>query len=372
MLGSFKRSTQSALRSFFAAIGKNVTVKQQSFSEARKKIRVEAFIELYQVTVSEMLAQFRKTWNGYRLCAIDGSKISLPSDKVLADYFGTMGKNGSAPTAQGSVLYDILNDIVYDARIEPLTYDERLLSEWHLNSFESFADPLEKRLIIYDRGYPSFDLIRKHENDGLYYVMRVRKNFNKGIDSQTAPDGYVWLAQGDERIHVRVLKFPLDSGETETLITNVMDKRLGVKAFKKLYFMRWPIETKYDVVKNKLQLENFSSRTVEGVQQDFFAAMLLANVAATAAHDAQFDVDDARRGKANKYDYKVNINETIGVLKDRFVIALTIDDTKIQDEYVQGIIQEIASHVVPRRPGRSSPRVLPRAAPFHHNSKVNC
>ena len=34
-----------------------------------------------------------------------------------------------------------------------------------------------------------------------------------------------------ESIQVRVIKFALDSGEIETLITNIKDKRLGKKAF---------------------------------------------------------------------------------------------------------------------------------------------
>jgi len=69
--------------------------------------------------------------------------------------------------------------------------------------------------------------------------MRVKSKFNSDIDAQTETDSYVWLEQGGERIHVRVIKLELDSGETEMLATNITDKRLGKKAFKKLYFMRW-------------------------------------------------------------------------------------------------------------------------------------
>lgn len=70
------------------------------------------------------------------------------------------------------------------------------------------------------------------------------------IDAQTHPAGFVWLEKNGKRIRVRVIKFKLDSGETETLITQITDKRMGIEAFKKLYFMRWPEETKYDLVKN--------------------------------------------------------------------------------------------------------------------------
>ena len=48
---------------------------------------------------------------------------------------------------------------------------------------------------------------------------------DKDIDAQKSADGYVWLSQDGERIHVRVIKFALDSGEIETLITNNKYKR---------------------------------------------------------------------------------------------------------------------------------------------------
>ena len=203
--------------------------------------------------------------------------------------------------------------------------------------------------------------------------MRVREKFNLEIDAQTATNGQVALHKNGKTIHTRVIKFKLDSGETETLITNITDRRLGVKSFKKLYFMRWPVETKYDTVKNKLQLENFTSRTVEGIEQDFYAAMYLTNVAAAAAIDAQAEIENSRKDKNNKYEYKANTNELIGVLKDRFVLALTYEEPSEQAAAVQCIIDEITRSVIPIRIDRSIPRnPCPRKSKFHHNRRVNC
>jgi len=372
MLIQLKCSTQTGLRRFFTMIGKHVFMKQQSFSEARKKVKVSAFIELFKLTATEMTGNLHKTWHGYRVEAIDGTKVALPADTALREYFGALGKDGSAPTAQGSILCDVLNDIVLDAGIEPLSTDERTLAKEHIDELKKI-DPDSKHLIIADRGYPSFELVEKLENDGFAYVMRVKSKFNNDIDAQTSADGYVWLEQNGKRLHIRVIKFKLESGETETLITNIKDKRLGVKAFKKLYFMRWPVETKYDIVKNKLQIENFSSRTVEGIRQDFYAAMFLTNIAAAAAQDAQELIDDDREDKANKYQYHANINELIGVLKDRLVLALTKNSPRLQTLMIDTIIQEIRSNVVPKRINRVVPRnPSPRKARFHHNQKVNC
>ncbi|MGL5514806.1 MAG: IS4 family transposase [Sporomusa sp.] len=311
MLLSLKCSTASALRRFFKDIGKSIFMTQQSLSEARAKINVCAFVDLFKLTVETMTEHCMKKWHGYRVYAIDGSKIALPAEEKLREHFGTTSKGKTALTAQGSVLYDVLNDIIADALIKPLSTDERTLAKLHLDACKDIA-PNDKKLIIFDRGYPSFELIEKLENNGFHYVMRVKSKFNNDIDGQITSDGYVWLKQDVKRIHVRVIKIKLDSGETETLITNIKDKRLGKNAFKKLYFMRWPVECKYDIVKNKLQLENFNTRTIEGIQQDFFAAMYLTNFAAAIAIDVQDDIEENRKEKDNKYRYKANINELIG------------------------------------------------------------
>jgi hypothetical protein len=373
MLLSFKCSAATALRRFFEKISKNdTTMTQQSLSEARKKITVWAFRHLFELTANVMTENCAKKWLNYRVYAIDGSKIALPADETLRKHFGALGKDNTAPTAQGSILYDVLNDIVCDAAIEPLTTDERTIATAHIAVCKSIA-PKDNKLIIFDRGYPSFRLIELLENEGISYVMRVKSKFNKDIDAQWKLEGYVSLEQNGKRIQVRVIKFTLDSGETETLITNITDRRLGKEAFKKLYFLRWPVETKFDIVKNKLQLENFNTRTVEGIQQDFFAAMYLTNYAAAALSDARGDIEDARVDKDNKYKYKANTNELIGILKDRLVFALSQDDTDEQAAMIAVILGDVKRNVVPIRPKRSNPRSnSPRNSKFHHNQKVNC
>jgi hypothetical protein len=372
MLLSLKNSTATALRRFFVGMNMNVFMTQQSLSEARTKVNVWAFEELFNETAETMIDYCHNRWHGYRILAIDGTKIQLPTDKKLRAYYGALGKDKTAPTAQASILYDVLNDIVCDAAIKPMKIDERTLAKGHIKKCNETTKG-SKNLIIFDRGYPSFELIEMLEKEGISYLMRVRNKFNNDIDTQSSSDGIVFLEQNDKRIQVRVIKFTLDSGEEEVLVTNITDRRLRTKAFKKLYFLRWPIETKYDIVKNKLQLENFNTRTIEGIQQDFFATMYLTNIAASALIDVQDDIDSSRNNKGNKYQYKANLNELIGILKDRFVFAIAQDSPDDQWIMIDLILQEVQRHVVSIKPDRSTTRnSTPRKAKFHHNQKTNC
>jgi hypothetical protein len=371
MIFSLRSSIPTALRRFFEKKYSPETMTQQSLSEARAKLTVEGFKHLFQ-SISQTITEFRtKKWNGYRLYAVDGVKITLPDERALIDHFGGLGKNADSPTGQGSALYDVLNDNIVDAAIEPLSVDERTLANRHIDALKIIA-PNDRKLVLFDRGYPYFSLIDNMEQNGLFYVMRVKTKFNLEIDAQTAPDGSVWLEQGGKRVKVRVIKFKLDSGETETLITNILDRRLGKKAFKKLYFMRWPIETKFNVIKNKLQLENFSSKTVEGIQQEFFASMYLTNLVASAAFDAQSDIEESRKDKGNKFEYKANTNELIGILKDHLILALATNSPVEMAAAIDAILEKVKRHVIPIRSERSTTRSSPRASKFHHNQKANC
>ncbi|MDR1533366.1 MAG: hypothetical protein LBS62_14500 [Clostridiales bacterium] len=113
---------------------------------------------------------------------------------------------------------------------------------------------------------------------------------------------------------LRVIKFILPGREIETLITDLTDKGIDIKAFQKL-FLRWPIETKYGELKHKLEIENFSGRTSDAIRQDYYITAFLTNMISAAANEAQPIIDTAAEGKDNKYNYQVNRNHAAGVFK---------------------------------------------------------
>jgi hypothetical protein len=84
MLTRFKNcTTATALRRFFESVLDAEAISQQAFSLARYKIKVSAFVALFILTVETMLGDCRKNWHGYRVLAVDGTKIALPDSKEL-------------------------------------------------------------------------------------------------------------------------------------------------------------------------------------------------------------------------------------------------------------------------------------------------
>jgi hypothetical protein len=373
MLTRTKGSTQNALERFCDQTGEETSMTQQAFSTARMKIKDSAFSELFYTTARLPYTGYYETWRGYRVSAIDGSKLALPDIDLLGSIYGTMGSDSSSPTAQASIHYDVLNKVIMDALVEPLSVDERNLACQHIKNLEKNVR-LEKELIIMDRGYPSYEMIHSLSDENISYIMRVKRAFNAYVDAQTDALGSVTLhKRGFPDMHVRVVKFELPSGETEMLLTDLWQDDLTVDDFKELYFLRWPVETKFDEVKNKLEIENFTGQSVRAIRQDFYVTMYLSNLAAVAWWEAQEHVKRERDGKANKYQYAVNVNHEIGVLKDRLIYAFILPTPDLVYCEVERIIRLLARRVCPIKPNRSPARnKYPRKVKFHSNARSNC
>jgi hypothetical protein len=155
-----------------------------------------------------------KDWRGCLVLAIDSSHISLPWDAVLREYYGATGHELSAATARTSLLYDVENDIIVDAKIEPLTVDERSLAKGHLEAFGGMGLTLGERkpIVVFDRGYPSKEFIKYLRDKEITYVMRIRKRFNTRIDKTRSGSKVIKLSEG---MKLRAIVFRLKSGERE-------------------------------------------------------------------------------------------------------------------------------------------------------------
>jgi hypothetical protein len=372
MLSMVKESTQNALERVFPQLRKeNLHMSQQAFSKARKKIKWEAFEELFKTSVFGSYQEKWELWRGYRLLAIDGSFILLPSDKALLEYYGGLGSDKSSAAALVSLLYDLENNIVVDAKITSIHGNERTLAEERLQALQAVDsyNNGQRELIVLDRGYPSHDFIKSLSDKEIAYVMRIQKGFINETKLSDASDQ--WIALGKTGLQVRVIRVPLSSGEQELLITNLSD--IEYDAFGELYHKRWGIETKYKELKQKLETENFSGRLVDNVKQDFYAMMTVANMLASCVREANREAEKERKGRGNRYEYRVNVNHAIGVFKD-CLIRVIIEDDRITRGYLMSeLVRRMKRRVVPVRPNRDVVRKAHnRKARFHHNHKSNC
>ena len=355
---NMKTSLQTGLNDFIKARKNDeIEYSKQAFSKGRQRIRPEAFQELYQAVVSKFYEKADIcSWKGYQLFGIDGTRLNLPCTEELAQLYGAQVSQG-APQVQAlvSCVYDLLNGIIVDTRFAHCKSSERDAAKDMITSFQ--LAQVENPVFIMDRGYPSAELIDAIMNAGHKFIMRCPKGFLRGM---TLPETDNTLEHKFSRLKhplkIRVVKIQLSSEETQCLITNILDSQITPDDFKWAYQKRWGIETKYNDVKNKLQIECFTGYSPVAVLQDFYATMFLANLAGVLEYDLHEEIEAAHFSPENLYAYKMNITMAISELK-KSVVDMLATTSRIRREclYIK-MASRLQKAVVPERKNRSEKR----------------
>ncbi len=370
IVSSLQSSIQRELDRFFQSYNdKEVAerfVTQSAFSQARNKIRPEAFEELNKESVRCFYSEFKlKKWNGFRLVAIDGSEIQLPKNPgTIAEYgeYKTSRMDSSVVLARISKSYDVLNNISIDAKLVNRKVGERSLAKSHLGNIG------KNDLFLLDRGYPSFDLFREILSRGGHFCARIavgKWNIAKELVETGETEKIALIRPGysirtrykGQNIEVTPIKcrfilIELENGEKEVLITSLLNKgKYPHGIFKGLYHKRWGIEESYKKDKVVLQFENFSGYSVIAVRQDFFATILLGNLTAIMASGLDGEIG-AATAKA-KYDYQINITNALSKIKH--AIAKLFTKARI-DKMIEQLLGAILANIQPIRPNRSFKR----------------
>lgn len=300
-------------------------------THARAKLKDSAFIELNRECVLSAVYHSEhpiRRWHGHRLMGIDSSLLRLPDSAELGQSFGwkealnQQGATGTRyPEARLSVVYDLLNRVGVDTRLEPSTTGEVVLARQQLEHLR--PGDVE----INDRGFTGFVYLALILQCGADFISRcstgsflaAQELFRLNRANQSK---LVWLhAPPDQKrecqrlglplkLKVRFVSLRLPTGELEVLVTSLLDQQVyPTEEFLTVYHWRWGHETFHLMLKGRLELENFSGRTTEAVQQEVQAAVLLANLESllteptqAALHASHTSAEQGRQvNRANSY-----------------------------------------------------------------------
>ena len=359
ILSVLGRSLQAGIDQFLQTLNMEYdTLSKQAFSQARQRIRPEAFKELQKMSIEFYYNEVPyKTYSNFRISAVDGSKMDLPYHKELMETYGSQPGTNGVIQALCSCLVDVQNNIVLDGIMAPCNGSERELAKHHLKYLEQKRLDGIDELITFDRGYPSADLMAAVENAGMYYVMRCSQSFIESFKKKLTGNDCVIthkFSKSGLQLTFRVISFPISDKEDEILITNVMDSEMTIQDFKDIYHMRWGIETTYNCTKNMFEIENFTGATPCAVLQDFYATLFLYNVVSVIIYESEAQQEKQRpsKEKEKKYEYKINVNLAVQKVKDNFIYLVSMDSTKAQERRLARLIKQLAKEVVPIRPDR--------------------
>lgn len=279
-----------------------------SITKGRKKIRWEVFKEIfydavklaYELWPKEMTpAQKSKyLWQGMSVFAIDGSKYTLPATEEIRKEFDPKsgfeykGK-GHYPQCLVSTVYDVFRRFPIARTIVAANDSERE----EVKELLPHIPP--NNLLLFDRGYPSYELIHYlNKNYSGYYLFRCRASetfsaVKKFLESKEK-ESIIEIAPTKKSkakfpeherknlpsIKLRVIRMTSPDGTLSVLLTNLFDKiEFSRESIIELYFRRWEVEVYYRDEKVYLEVEKFHSKNCNGIRQELFAAVIMSVIA---------------------------------------------------------------------------------------------
>lgn len=198
--------------------------------------------------------------------------------------------------------------------------------------------------------------------------MRLPKSYKKAIFEDKDFLFTYPASRKKKQLTLRSIHFPLEDGNIEYLVTNIMQNEMEYPLFKELYRLRWGVESKYRELKNRLEMEAFNCIKPVCIRQEFFAAMFLSNLAAILKKDVDSHIPVSCN---NKYIYKANRSYILNRIKSCIVPFLR---TSVSDcERMISKIAEEASRVLSViRPGRSFGRYRKQTRRKYYNHMKSC
>ncbi len=257
--------------------------------QARRKLDAATCTELVS-QVYELCRTARSHadvgYGGYRLLAIDGTKLALPAYAPLTKHFGCPsngdGKALGGPQAALTVLWDVGANQPVGWRVGPYRVSEQAHAT-ELVTTMGVGD-----LVIGDRYFPSRRLLTQMHKRQAQVLMRVRTSsaLSEVTDflASGAEDQVINLASRDEHdrpdqadpiLPVRLMRTALPDGTIAVFLTSLIDAQQHPRqALIDLYTQRWRIETAFRELKIWHGLERFHARHVDGIAQEIAAVML--------------------------------------------------------------------------------------------------
>ena len=163
-----------------------------------------------------------------------------------------------------------------------------------------------------------------------------------------------------------MVKICLSDNNHEILLTNLPTEEFSTEQLSELYHMRWGIETAYETLKSRLQIENFTGTKVPLLLQDIYSTIYVSNLAEDIIWETQQELDQ----KDKKYKHKMEINQTvsIGILKNDLIYIILEKDVEKQEQLFQNLYEDISKNLVPVRPDRHYKRTKGQLAGKYSNT----
>jgi Transposase DDE domain len=351
-------------------------LSEEAFVQARRKMPWSFWVHLLMLLtdVFEDRHGQRVRWKSFRLLALDGTCINLPSWKRLREHFGTAsnggGKRRRKTQARMVMLQLPLVRLPWRYELTPLREGEKTVAGRLLKGLRG------NDLVLMDRGFWSYGLFWQIQHQQAFFAIRqVAQVRLKTIGKLGHRDRLVRYQPRDPKrkwralppaIELRAIDYQIKGFRRSTLITSMTDPTIisrdewiqmatvdaAGQALDKpgLYHRRWEIETTFRELKVTQGLEGgLRSRTPNGIRYEVAGHVLLYLLVRWLIVEA---ADHARVEDPLRISFAHALQEFL----DMRIQLLLYSGRHVKHVLLPRLLERIANHRVALRPGRHYPR----------------
>ena len=358
------------------------TGTSSAFIQRRSTILPEAFESLFH-DFSRSVDE-NKLYRGIRLLAVDGSDLQIAANPKDPDsYYPGVNGQRAYNLLHINAMYDLHQHIYVDALVQK----SRKADESAALTAMVDRSAIESALLLADRGYESYNNLAHIQEKGWNFLIRI-KDGTAGIASGLALPAtdefdvpfhlkltnkqsnevkellkdknhyrhitnairFDYLPRTSRKydpavffeLHFRIVRFPISDTACETIITNLDASAFPLHDIKRLYAMRWGIETSFRNLKHTLGLLHLHAKKVEFVLQEIFAKLTMYNFCELITQSVV--IQQAQK----THTYKVNFSDAVHICRQFFL-------GDVPPPILEAMLMR---YISPIRPGRKDTRKL--------------
>lgn len=321
-----------------------------AFIQQRSKIKPEAFMELFARSYSLMPERYDS--HGYRLFAVDGTDFQIP---LNPDDPSTFCPSGDAQKPVSLMHLNALYDILSSSYVDAVLQGRNNWNETDACIEMIERSQLDKVILTADRGYESYNLMAHVREKGWEFLIRVRDAGGKGIVSRLDlpdedtfdvdidlnitrkcsnevkrlvrdyPNKYRYSPSCSRmdflepsgyhdppsfyRLPFRVVRIRLSDEAYEVILTSLPRDEYPAGEIKRLYSLRWGIETSFRTLKYNVGLIYPHSKKKNLQIQEVYACLAMYNIVAAVVSGIR--IPDSKSGR----EYIVNMSNAVRICR---------------------------------------------------------
>ena len=379
------KSLNSELCEYFTDL--NFLPTSSALSQQRDKLDISAFQRIMYLFVNAF--DDYKTWKGYHILACDGSDVNIAYDEKDVDTKKQNGNNKPFSQLHINGLYDCINHVFWDTSIDTAAKTRECAALMEMIMKHNY--PINS-IITADRGYEKYNLMACCIENNQKFLIRTKdiNVYSSILSNLNLPDEefdlnvtkiltrtqtnetkankqkYTFISNKSEfnyfgtkefyKMSLRVVRFKITDDTYECLVTNLTRDEFDLTELKKMYHMRWDIETAFKVLKYIIGMISFHSKKRNFIQQEIYSAILLHCLTNIIADRIQIEQSDRR-----KHKYKVNISTAVTNM--RLWLRKLIGTAEL--------MKRIKKYLAPVRPDRKYQRNMKPKSVVPFNTKAS-